>query len=539
MFYKPFYSEYIDSYLYKESIAWKGTDIPYFQCENNMPNTADLRALLQTVMNAKPGLVIAIGGGSILANLIDKMIPVLTYGTTGNLQETMTSCQTLSGKLEEAELQLLDRMGMKETSIIPIQPKVNPDMQKSVVTRKELKLPENKFIVAVAGNRLDSEIDESFMQMLERVLDEDMAAAVIGTRFHSYEKYMQMMPGLRNKVQYLGYSADLLAWLEVCDVYVNPYRVGGGVSATDALLKGLPVITMDYGDVAVCAGKEFCTESYDTMPDLIRKYKDDAKFYQKMSILAKERAQTLIDAPEELQSIIEEFQRITSGDLSISGEKSMINFNEPICLENAFGYVREAIHNKKLSGDGEFTRRCSFWLKRWSGILKGEVFLTTSCTHAIEMAAMLADIQPGDEVIMPSYTFVSTANAFVLRGARIRFVDIRPDTMDIDEQKVEAAVSGRTRAIVPVHYAGVGCEMDVIMDIAKRYHLTVIEDAAQGVMSTYKGRALGAIGDYGCYRFHETKNYSMGEGGCIAVKDEKRNIHSYRKHLSMAYLFWI
>ena len=184
MFYKPFYSEYIDSYLYKESIAWKGTDIPYFQCENNMPNTADLRALLQTVMNAKPGLVIAIGGGSILANLIDKMIPVLTYGTTGNLQETMTSCQTLSGKLEEAELQLLDRMGMKETSIIPIQPKVNPDMQKSVVTRKELKLPENKFIVAVAGNRLDSEIDESFMQMLERVLDEDMAAAVIGTRFH-------------------------------------------------------------------------------------------------------------------------------------------------------------------------------------------------------------------------------------------------------------------------------------------------------------------------------------------------------------------
>ncbi len=200
----------------------------------------------------------------------------------------------------------------------------------------------------------------------------------------------------------------------------------------------------------------------------------------------------------------------------------MINFNEPICLENAFGYVREAIHNKKLSGDGEFTRRCSFWLKRWSGILKGEVFLTTSCTHAIEMAAVLADIQSGDEVIMPSYTFVSTANAFVLRGARIRFVDIRPDTMNIDEQKVEAAVSGRTRAIVPVHYAGVGCEMDVIMDIAKRHHLTVIEDAAQGVMSTYKGQALGAIGDYGCYSFHETKNYSMGEGGCIAVKDEKK-----------------
>ncbi len=196
----------------------------------------------------------------------------------------------------------------------------------------------------------------------------------------------------------------------------------------------------------------------------------------------------------------------------------MINFNEPILVENAFKYVREAINNKKLSGDGEFTKRCSYWLERWCK--SGRVFLTTSCTHATEMAAILADIRPGDEVIMPSFTFVSTADAFVLRGAKIKFVDIRPDTMNIDESQIEAAVTDRTKAVVPVHYAGVGCEMDSIMETAKKHGLTVIEDAAQGVMSTYKGQALGAIGHYGCYSFHETKNYSMGEGGAIVVKDE-------------------
>ena len=195
----------------------------------------------------------------------------------------------------------------------------------------------------------------------------------------------------------------------------------------------------------------------------------------------------------------------------------MISFNEPILMENTFAYVREAINSKKLSGDGEFTKRCSFWLERWCA--SGHVFLTTSCTHATEMAAILAGIQPGDEVILPSYTFVSTADAFVLRGAKVKFVDIRPDTMNMDENKIEDAVTEKTKAIIPVHYAGVGCEMDAIMEVAKRHSLLVIEDAAQGVMSTYKGRALGAIGDYGCYSFHETKNYSMGEGGAIVVKD--------------------
>lgn len=150
------------------------------------------------------------------------------------------------------------------------------------------------------------------------------------------------------------------------------------------------------------------------------------------------------------------------------------------------------------------------------------MLLTTSCTHATEMAAILAEIRPGDEVIMPAYTFVSTADAFVLRGAKVRFIDIRPDTMNIDEKLIEAAITDKTKAIVPVHYAGVGCEMDAIMEIARKHELVVIEDAAQGVMSTYKGRALGAIGDYGCYSFHETKNYSMGEGGAIVVRDESK-----------------
>ena len=189
-------------------------------------------------------------------------------------------------------------------------------------------------------------------------------------------------------------------------------------------------------------------------------------------------------------------------------------------MENALTYVREAIHNKKLSGDGEFTKRCSYWLGKWCGT--AHVFLTPSCTHATEMAAILAGISPGDEVIMPAYTFVSTADAFVLRGAKVKFVDIRPDTMNMDEMLIENAITKRTKAIIPVHYAGVGCEMDAIMDVAKRHHLLVIEDAAQGVMSTYKGQALGAIGDYGCYSFHETKNYSMGEGGAIVVKNKEK-----------------
>lgn len=195
----------------------------------------------------------------------------------------------------------------------------------------------------------------------------------------------------------------------------------------------------------------------------------------------------------------------------------MIPFNRPPYVGVEEKYINQAIANHKISGDGVFTKKCSEWLE--DNTSSAKVLMTTSCTHALEMAALLSDIQPGDEVIMPSYTFVSTANAFVLRGAVPVFVDIRPDTMNIDENLIEAAITKKTKAIVPVHYAGVACEMDTIMEIAQLHNLYVIEDAAQGVMSRYKGRALGAIGDYGCFSFHETKNYSMGEGGALLIKN--------------------
>lgn len=198
----------------------------------------------------------------------------------------------------------------------------------------------------------------------------------------------------------------------------------------------------------------------------------------------------------------------------------MINFNVPPYVETAAEYIQECVKNQKICGDGAYTRKCNEWIERRTGTSK--CLLTTSCTHATEMAALLAEVGPGDEVIMPSYTFVSTADAFVLRGATPVFVDIRPDTMNLDETKIEAAITEHTKGIVPVHYAGVSCEMDTIMDIANRYHLWVIEDAAQGIMSTYKGKALGTFGDYGCFSFHETKNYSMGEGGALLIRDEEK-----------------
>ena len=194
------------------------------------------------------------------------------------------------------------------------------------------------------------------------------------------------------------------------------------------------------------------------------------------------------------------------------------DFNVPPCIGTEIDYIADAIGKHKICGDGEYTKKCNKWLEDRTGTTKA--LLTTSCTHATEMAALLCDIKPGDEVIMPSYTFVSTADAFVLRGAKAVFVDIRPDTMNIDENLIENAITEKTKAIVPVHYAGVACEMDKIMEIAGKYDLKVVEDAAQGVMSTYKGKALGTIGDYGCYSFHETKNYSMGEGGALLIKDQ-------------------
>ena len=205
-----------------------------------------------------------------------------------------------------------------------------------------------------------------------------------------------------------------------------------------------------------------------------------------------------------------------------------IKFNVPPYVDKAADYIQECVKNQKICGDGEYTKKCNAWIEERTGA--GKCLLTTSCTHATELAALLCNIQPGDEVIMPAYTFVSTADAFVLRGAvpvfvlrgaKIVFVDIRPDTMNIDETLIEDAITEKTKAIVPVHYAGVACEMDTIMDIAKRHNLKVVEDAAQGVLASYKGKALGTIGDFGAYSFHETKNYSMGEGGALLIRDKK------------------
>lgn len=198
----------------------------------------------------------------------------------------------------------------------------------------------------------------------------------------------------------------------------------------------------------------------------------------------------------------------------------MISFNKPPYTGNEDQYVLAAMRSSKISGDGEFCKLCHSWFEGKLSCAKA--LLTPSCTHALEMAALLIDVQPGDEIIMPSYTFVSTANAFVLRGAKAVFVDVRPDTMNIDERLIEAAVTPKTKAIVPVHYAGVACEMDIIMDIANRHGLFVIEDAAQGMMATYKGRPLGSIGHMGAYSFHETKNYtSGGEGGLLIINDKR------------------
>lgn len=199
----------------------------------------------------------------------------------------------------------------------------------------------------------------------------------------------------------------------------------------------------------------------------------------------------------------------------------MISFNVPPCVGDEIGYVQQAIEAHKICGDGDFTKKCNGWMEQ--RFCAQKVLLTTSGTTALDMAALLCGIRPGDEVILPSFTFSSTATAAVLAGARLVFVDIRPDTMNMDETKIEAAITEKTKAIFVVHYAGVACEMDTIMEIAHRHGLKVVEDAAQGVMSTYKGRALGTIGDFGCYSFHETKNYSMGEGGALLINDAAYN----------------
>jgi len=199
----------------------------------------------------------------------------------------------------------------------------------------------------------------------------------------------------------------------------------------------------------------------------------------------------------------------------------MISFNVPPFVGSELEYIQQAVNARKICGDGPFTKKCNSWME--NRFESQKVLITTSGTAALEMAAIMCDFKEGDEVILPSYTFSSTATSFVLAGAKLVFVDIRPDTLNIDETKIEEAITSKTKAICAVHYAGVACEMDTILEIAKKHSLYVIEDAAQAVMSTYKGRPLGSIGDFGCFSFHETKNYSMGEGGAILIKNAKYN----------------
>lgn len=308
----PFYNvqgaNYIPEFTEWETIEWKNTKIPYFQCEQNMPNTHILKMLLKLVRDQKPGLVVEIGTGSILASLINDMIPVLTVGTVpSDWEESMTRCQTLGRKLLNSDLELLQEMGKDEDSIIPGVFTSSLQIQRGSVTRKELGLPQNNFIIVIIGVRLDVEIDEPFLHMLANTLDDDMSIAIIG-EFKLCESYIQKMPKLKDKVFYLGHSNDILSWIELCDLYVNPQRKGGGTSSVEALYKGLPVITLPYGDVSVNAGKKFFTESYDTMKELILKYKNDSKFYQTMSSYAKQRAALLLDSEKEFQRIIREFE---------------------------------------------------------------------------------------------------------------------------------------------------------------------------------------------------------------------------------------
>lgn len=290
------------------AVEWKGTKIPYFQCEENMPDTEVLRMLLQLVQKQKPGLIVEIGSGSMLANLANAMIPVLTIGTVpSDWDVTATRCQTFSGKLMPEDLKLLRQTGKEEKNIIGGVFTSSLQPQRSKITRKELGLPEQKFILIVVGGRLDLEIDSSFMEMLRNALNEGMAAAVVG-KFESYGKYIREMPDLAHKIYYLGYTNDILSWMEVCDLYVNPNRRGGGTSSVEALYKGLPVVTLPHGDVSINAGEAFFTQSYETMPQLIQKYKNDPFFYQHMSALAKERAKVLLDTEGEFKRIIQEFE---------------------------------------------------------------------------------------------------------------------------------------------------------------------------------------------------------------------------------------
>lgn len=312
----PFLEERVGGYnefmIEQERISWKGAEIPYVQCEKNMPNMADLKSLFQMVQQTKPGMVVAIGGSGIFANLLNDIVPVLMVGLSpSDLSETTAQCQTLSRPLMEEDRELLRRIGMDESSVIESVFTSSLQPQGVKITRTEMGLPEDKFVIVVVGYRLDADIDQDFVEMLKRVVGDDVYVALIG-EFKEYNKLVADNPELKDSMKVLGTTTDILAWIENCDLYVNPYRKGGGTSGVEAIFKGIPVVTIGYGDVAVNVGREFWVESYDEMPELILRYKNDSEFYQRMSEKAKERAEILLDSEREFVRVVEEFKRRTS-----------------------------------------------------------------------------------------------------------------------------------------------------------------------------------------------------------------------------------
>ncbi len=306
-FYRPRDAKYDEDYLSYDKITWQGITIPFCQCESNMPNIGELKILIQLVHQIRPQLVISIGGTSILANLINEIVPVLTIGlSAANMEITMTDCQTLSRKLNDSDVKLLNGLGLQQNRIIQSIANFSLPQNSRIIQRSEMGLPENKFIIVIAGNRLKDEIDSKFIKMMCQTVDNDIVFAVIGEyNIEDFDK----APELKEKVYFFGIISNLFGVLGVCDLYVNPFRIGGGVSGVWALANGKPVVTMPYGDVSVNVGSEFWTESYDTMSELIKRYKEDKEFYSLMSSKARSRAKKLIDSDNEFRRVILEFQQ--------------------------------------------------------------------------------------------------------------------------------------------------------------------------------------------------------------------------------------
>ncbi len=298
----------VDSSLVeKDRIGWKGVEIPYFQCDANMPNTADLRSLFQMVQDTRPGMAVAVGGSGVFANLLNDVIPVLMVGLApSDLFETMAQCQTLSRPLLDSDKELLKKVGKDEGHVIESIFTSSLQPQTAMVTRAEMGLPEDKFVIVVVGYRLETDIDQKFAEMLKRVVCDDIYVALIGN-FKPYGKFIADNPELEKYLKVLGITRDTLACFENCDLYVNPNRKGGGTSGVEAIYKGVPVVTCPYGDVAINVGEDFWVESYEEMPELILRYKNDQEFYHMMSEKAKKRAEVLLDSEKEFVRVVEEF----------------------------------------------------------------------------------------------------------------------------------------------------------------------------------------------------------------------------------------